>query len=105
MTKKARLANIILRPQKTYCLGCNQHVHLISECTALSNVAINVIKKLVNNCMLMCNTCLENGERGVFIGLRALTKIERKILDLKIDEVLLQFGKKITDLFDSKLQI
>ena len=96
--------NNIASSEKTYCCeGCNQHMHLTTECTALSNVAINGIKELGNNCMLMCNTCLDNGERDVFIRCRAQTKVESVISDLKIDEKLSNLENNFSELVDSKL--
>ena len=96
--------NNIAASEKTYCcVGCNQHMHLTTECTALSNVAINGIKELGNNCMLMCNTCLDNGERDVFIRCRAQTKVESVISDFKIDEKLSNLENKFSELVDSKL--
>ena len=105
MVRKCKTCkNNIAASEKTYCcVGCNQHMHLTTECTALSNVAINGIKELGNNCMLMCNTCLDNGERDVFIRCRAQTKVESVISDLKIDEKLSNLENKFSELVDSKL--
>ena len=53
--------------------------------------------------MLMCNTCLENGERDLFIRCRAQTKVESVISDLKIDENLSNLENKFSGLVDSKV--
>ena len=78
-------------------------MHLTTECTALSNVAINGIKELGKNCLLISNTCLDNGERDVFIRCRAQTKVESVISDLKIYEKLSNLENKFSELVDSKL--
>ena len=103
MVRKCKTCkNNIAASGKTYCcVGCNQHMHLTTECTALSNVANNGIKELGNNCMLMCNTCLDNGERDEFIRCRAQTKVESVISDLKIDEKLSNLENKFSELVDS----
>ena len=105
MVRKCKTCkNNIVASEKTYCcVGCNQHMHLTTECTALSIVAINGIKELGDNCMLMCNTCLDNEERDVFIRCRSQTKVESVISDLKIDEKLSNLENKISELVDSKL--
>ena len=105
MVRKCKTCkNSIAASEKTYCcVGCNQHMHLTTEYTALSNVAINGIKEPGNNWMLMCNTCLDNGERDVFIRCRAQTKVESVISDLKIDEKLSNLENKFSELVDSKL--
>ena len=105
MVRKCKTCkNNIAASEKTYCcVGCNQHMHLITQGTALSNVAINGIKELDNNCMLMCNTCLDNGERDVVIRCRAQTKVESVISDLKIYEKLSNLENKFSEFVDSKL--
>ena len=106
MVRKCKTCkNNLAALEKNYCcVGCNQQMHLTTECTALSNVAINGIKELGNNCMFMCNTCLDNGERDVFIRCRAQTKVESAISDLKIDEKLSDLENKFSELVDSKLR-
>ena len=105
MVRKCKTCkNNIAASEKTYCcVGCNQHMHLTTECTILSDVAINGIKELGNNCMLMCNTCLDNGERDVFIRCRAQTKVESVISVLKVDEKLSNLENNFSELVDSKL--
>ena len=48
------------------CLACNCVLHL-DTCTGLSIVALNSIKQLGANAMLICNTCLGNNERDKFV--------------------------------------
>ena len=103
MVRKSKTCkNNIAASEKTYCcVGCKQHMHLTTECTALSNVAINGIKELDNNCM--CNTCLDNRERDVFIRCRAQTEVESVISDLIIDEKLSNLENKFSEPVNSKL--
>ena len=54
-------------------------MHLEPTCTGLSNVAINEIKELGRNSMLLCNVCIENNERDNFIRNRTVNNLEEKI--------------------------
>ena len=54
-------------------------MHLEPTCTGLSNVAINGIKELGRNAMLLCNVCIENNERDNFIRNRTVNNLEEKI--------------------------
>ena len=54
-------------------------MHLEPTCTGLSNVAINGIKELGRNAMLLCNVCIENYKRDNFIRNRTVNNLEEKI--------------------------
>lgn len=86
-------------------------MHLTTECTALSNVAINGIKELGLNVMLLCNDCLENNERDNFIRCRTIANVAEKVFANVADKIdNLDVGKKLksmetrlTDLVDQKI--
>ena len=54
-------------------------MHLEPTCTGLLNVAINGIKELGRNALLLCNVCIENNERDNFIRNRTVNNLEEKI--------------------------
>ena len=57
---KIGLYSVIPKAEKSYnCVACGCHMHLEPTCTGLSNVAINGIKELGRNAMLLCNVCNE----------------------------------------------
>ena len=90
--------------EKTYfCVSCNTHMHLTTECTALSPAAINGIIELGMNAMLLCNTCVENNERDNFIRGRALEKVSEKLESLDVGKKLKNMEKRLTELVDSKI--
>ena len=90
--------------EKTYfCVSCNTHMHLTTECTALSTAAINGIIELGMNAMLLCNTCVENNERDNFIRGRALEKVSEKLESLDVGKKLKNMEKRLTELVDSKI--
>ena len=63
------------------CVACNCALHL-DTCTGLSTVAINGIKELGANAMLICNTCFEKNERDKFIKGRALVDEQSSKVDI-----------------------
>ena len=70
----------IPKAEKSYnCVACGCHMHLEPTCKGLSNVAINGIKELGRNAMLLCNVCIENNERDNFIRNRTVNNLEEKI--------------------------
>ena len=78
-------------------------MHLTTECTTLSPAAINELKELAMNAMLLCNTCVENNERDNFIRGRALASVSEKLESLDVGERLKNMEKRLTDLVNSKI--
>ncbi|XP_075261614.1 tRNA (uracil-5-)-methyltransferase homolog A-like [Convolutriloba macropyga] len=90
--------------EKTYFgVSCNTHMHLTTGCTALSPAAINGIKELGMNAMLLCNTCVENNERDNSIKGRALASVSEKLESLDVGDKLKNMEKPLRDLVDSKI--
>ena len=85
------------------CALCHTHMHLTTECTALSPSAINGIKEMEINAMLLCNTCVESNERDNFFRGRALASASEKLESLKVGKNLKNMEKRLTDLVDSKI--
>ena len=63
------------------CVACNYVLHL-DTCTELSTVAINGIKEIGANAMLICNTCLGKNKRDKFIKGRALVDEQSSKVDI-----------------------
>ncbi len=78
-------------------------MHLDPLCTGLSPAAINGIKDLGMNVMLLCNTCVENNERDNFIKGRAQAVMTEKIEGLKLADRLEEMEKRKTELVDEKI--
>ena len=78
-------------------------MHLTTECTTLSPAAINRIKELGMNAMLLCITCEENKERANFVRGRALASVSEKLESLDVREKLKNMEKRLKDLVDSKI--
>ena len=78
-------------------------MHLTTECTALSPAAINGMKELGMNAMLLCYTCVENNERDNLIRGRALASISEKLKSLDVSEKLKNMKKRQKDLVDSNI--
>ena len=93
------------------CVSCNARIHLTSDCTALSPVAINGIRELGLNAVLLCNACVENNERDNFIRGKAIAsvnerlseKLSAKLDNLDVGEKLKTMEQRLTDLVDEKI--
>ena len=92
-------------------VNIERRIKLATECTILSNTAINGIKELGLNVMLLCNDCLENNERDNFIRCRTIANVAEKVFANVADKIdNLDVGKKLksmetrlTDLVDQKI--
>ena len=78
-------------------------MHLEPTCVGLSLVAINGIKELGPNVMLLCNTCLQNNERDNFIRCKTLANIDEKLSNIDVTESLKSMERRLTDLVDQKI--
>ena len=83
------------------CVACNCVLHL-DTCTGLSTDAINGIKELGANAMLICNTCLGKNERDKFIKGRALVDEQSSKVD--IDGKLKSMETRINNMVETKLE-
>ena len=81
-------------------------MHLEGTCTGLTNTAINGIKDLGLNAMLLCNTCVTNNERDNFIKCRTMMQINEKNEKESegIQARLKNMEKKLTALVDEKVE-
>ena len=80
-------------------------MHLEPTCVGLSLVAINGIKELGPNVMLLCNTCVQNNERDIFIRCKTLANIDEKLSNIDVTESLKSMERRLTDLVDQKLEM
>ena len=71
-------------------------MHLTTECTAITPAAVNRIKELGMNAMLLCNTCGVNNERDNFIRGRALASLSEKLESLDVGEKLKNTENQLT---------
>ena len=53
--------------------------------------------------MLLCNKCVENNERDVFIRGRALASVSEKLSTLDVGDKLKIMERRLTDLVDQKV--
>ena len=81
-------------------------MHLESTCTGLTNTAINGIKDLGLNAMLLCDTCVTNNERDNFIKCRTMMQMNEKIEKESegIQARLENMEKRLTALVDEKVE-
>ena len=63
-------------------------MHLEPTCVGLSLVAINGIKELGPNFMLLCNTSVQNNERDNFIRCKTLANIDEKLSNIDVMKAL-----------------
>ena len=81
------------------CVSYKSQLHLTSECIALSNVALNGIRELVSNVMLLCNTCVDNKEHDSLIRGKNVANKEKVNIGEKFQKV----DAKMTKLVDKKV--
>ena len=81
-------------------------MHIESTCTGLTNTAINGIKDLGLNAMLLCDTCVTNNERDNFIKCRTMMQMNNKIEKESegIQARLETMEKRLTALVDEKVE-
>ena len=81
-------------------------MHLKGTCTGLTNTAINGIKHLGLNAMLLCDTCVTNNERDNFIKCRTMMQINEKIeKESEVIQARLEnMEKRLTALVDEKVE-
>ena len=81
-------------------------MHLESTCTGLTNTAINGIKDLGLNAMLLCDTCVTNNERDNFIKCRTMMQMNEKIEKESegIQARLENMEKRLAALVDEKVE-
>ena len=81
-------------------------MHLESTCTGLTNTAINGIKDLDLNAMLLCDTCVTNNEKANFIKCRTMMQMIEKYEKESegIQARLENMEKRLTELVDEKFE-
>ena len=81
-------------------------MNLEGTCTGLTNTAINGIKDLGLNAMLLCDTCVTNNERENFIKCRTMMQINEKIEKESegIQARLKRMEKRLMALVDEKVE-
>lgn len=103
-TKCKTCKNNIGANDRTYnCVACQTVLHLTTECTGLSPVAVNGIKELGSLAMLICSTCNERNARDKFIRCYTNSKLNEKLENLDINEKLLSMENKLCGIIDKKI--
>ena len=108
MTKNCKTCKtpIYARDRCCSCVSCNAQMNLEGTCTGLTNTAINGIKDLGLNALLLCDTCVTNNERENFIKCRTMMQINEKIEKESegIQARLEHMEKKLMALVDEKVE-
>ena len=81
------------------CVSCKGQLHLTPECIALSNVALNGIRELVSNVMLLCITCVDNKKHDKLIPGKTVENKEKVNIGEKSQKV----DAKMTKPVDKKV--
>ena len=58
------------------CVSCGESIHMTTNCTDLEENAINVLKQLNKNVLLLCNRGVGNNQKDAIIN----TKLQIKAL-------------------------
>ena len=86
--------------EKSYeCISCICHLHFNPECTSLSNVALNGIRELGINVMLLCKTCSDNIKHDSLIRRKTVAEVEKLNFAKKVQKI----EAEITKLVDMKV--
>ena len=106
MTRNCKTCKKNINPSdKTYhCVACYCHIHLISVCTGLTQVAVNGIAELGMNAMLLCNKCVEKNERETFIRCKTSGKLEEKHEQFNFEAKMEQLKTSLTELIETKVE-
>ena len=91
--------------QTYHCVSRNCVLHLEPICTGLSSVAINGIKELVANVLLLGNKFIETGKEERLLGSAMAKKVEESFQCLDLDRKLQRIEQKLTRLDEDRIQV
>ena len=86
---------------KKLCVACNTHLQLDPVCTGLTPAAVNGIKYLGLNCLLVCNNCVENEERAELNRCITIVRADDQIEGLNFEKKM-KMGIILTGLIETK---
>ena len=60
------------------CVSCGESMHMTTNCTDLKENAINVLKQLNKNFLLLCNRCVGNNQKDAIINTKHANESTQK---------------------------
>ena len=61
------------------CVPCGESMHMTTNSTDLEENAINVLKQLNKNVLLLCNRCVGNNQKDAIFNTKHANKSTQKI--------------------------
>ena len=61
------------------CVSCGESMRMTTNCTDLEENAINVLKQLNKNVLLLCNRCVGNNQKDAIINTKHANESTQKI--------------------------